>query len=123
MFLSFKTIIPFPFIFQEIHACFNFIPQISNLPCFSLLAVLSLSCNNLTDIPSLHGEGPNATHPIKELYLANNKITRLRGLEQYPYLQVLDLRSNKISLLENIGRKDQLKRFVVFWVVQINCMM
>lgn len=74
--------------------------------------MLSLSCNNLTEIPDLHG---TATCCIQELCLANNKIHVIDNLQYYPELRILDLRHNAITVLENIGNKEHLVRYVLEW--------
>ena len=75
------------------------------------LTVLSLSCNSLTEIPNFNDQGVVCC--IKELYLANNKITVINNLECCPHLEILDLKGNNIRIIENIGKKDKLKKLVL----------
>jgi hypothetical protein len=80
--------------------------RISNLACVGhSLERLSLSENALTKIEGLYL--PN----LRELYLHNNSICRLEGLEGCPKLQRLWLTENRIVKLENLQCLGDLREF------------
>ena len=58
--------------------------------------MLSLNQNNIKRIENI--EDIN----LEELYLANNQLTKITGLNQLPFLRTLDLSRNSITYLKGL---------------------
>jgi protein phosphatase 1 regulatory subunit 7 len=74
----------------------------------SSLRVLDLRSNRLTEIP------PNALSSLtalEELYLSHNGLTAISGLETNTRLRTIDISSNRITHLTNVGHLVQLEEF------------
>jgi len=70
---------------------------------------LSLQANKLTSV----GNNLVNLENLKELYLGENFLTKIEGLEHVPNLTILDISYNKIEKLEGI---DQLKQLEELWL-------
>ena len=98
-----------PTLLKEIHACFNFVTNISDTTqVYVNLTVLSLVCNNLTEIPHLQF-CPN----LIELNLNNNSISELKHLNYTPKLATLSISSNHIVKLHNLFELSSLQKLVL----------
>ena len=95
----------------ELDVSCNFIPAVDCRELTPFLAVrrLILSANELTEVPAL-----DALPFLEQLYLNNNKITRLGPhLTSLPCLRLLDLRSNRIEDAHGLfGCMTQLERYI-----------
>ena len=66
--------------------------------------VLDISFNQICRIEGLQDSGLCA---LRELYLANNKISEIEGLGALPSLRLLELGSNKIRTMRNLQARDR----------------
>lgn len=107
----------------------NLISKLEGLERFTQLVELDLYLNQITTIENLSGLLPNLTaldlsynsireipenglselQCLKSLYLANNKITRIQGINHLTNLTVLELGSNRIRTIEGINHLVQLE--------------
>ncbi|KAJ6349073.1 hypothetical protein OIU77_006627 [Salix suchowensis] len=86
--------------------------EIPYLSVFGSMRMLNLSGNSIVKItagalPREYSELDMVWHPVpplKELYLAGNKISEVEGLHRLLKLTVLDLRFNKISTTKCLGQ-------------------
>lgn len=95
---------------RNLNASNNYIQTFDSKTLFdgNYLYKLNLSANNLIQIPRMK-EFPN----IVELCLNNNKIESISSEMKYcTKLQRLDLRFNRIKVIENLDNLSQLKRLV-----------
>ena len=88
----------------------NNIQQIEGLKSNRCLRVLSLNGNNIDTIENL-----DDLH-LEELYLQQNRLRKITGLERLPNLKTLDISKNQISKLKGLSRTDSLR----FLRVQLN---
>ena len=58
-----------------------------------------MSFNEIGRIEGLQDAG---LHALRKVYLANNKISEIEGLENLPSLRLLELGSNKIRSIHNL---------------------
>ncbi|CAI9585118.1 unnamed protein product [Staurois parvus] len=72
----------------------------------SNLTVLSVQSNRLTKI-----EGLKSLVHLRELYLSDNGIQVLEGVENNKKLTTLDVASNRIKKIENIRHLTELQEF------------
>ena len=102
----------------ELDVSCNFISAIDSLELIPFLAIrrLILSANELTEVPAL-----DALPFLEQLYLNNNKITRLSPqLASLSGLRLLDLRSNRIEDARGLsGCMTQLERYVAAYAALI----
>jgi protein phosphatase 1 regulatory subunit 7 len=76
------------------------------LDSLATLQTLSIQCNRLTKI-----QGLSHLTQLTELYLSENGIEQIEGLEALVNLRVLDLAANRIKKIENIAHLQQLEEF------------
>lgn len=77
---------------------------------FSLFILLNsfLQCTRLTEIKNL-----DELTELTDLYLSENGIVKIQGLDNNKKLTTLDLAMNKITLIENVSHLTELEEF---WV-------
>lgn len=84
----------------------NQLEQVPDLSRFQKLEYLELSYNMLRNIGGLHNMANSISgngHPLRELYLANNKIKVIEGLETFArHLEQLELGSNRIKSMQGL---------------------
>ena len=71
------------------------------------LTILSMQSNRISKIENL-----DKLPKLEELYLSDNGLIKLEGLDHLCKLKVLDLANNKIERIENV---DSLKELEEFW--------
>merc|ERR1712130_674157 len=81
----------------------NKITQIENLP-LPTLRILSLQANRITKI-----EGLSDLTALKELYLAENGIEVIEGLDALVNLTILDLDKNRVTAIQGPDKLTQLE--------------
>ena len=72
----------------------------------SNLKILSIQSNRIREISGLKG-----LTSLEELYISNNALTTLNGLEESHSLRVLDITSNGVSSLRGLGHLEKLEEF------------
>lgn len=89
----------------------NQLEELPDLSRFGKLEYLELSYNVLRSMARLGDMGhANSHHPLRELYLANNKIKVIEGLECFGgHLEQLELGSNRIKSMHGLESLSQLK--------------
>lgn len=88
----------------------NNIQQIEGLKHNKCLRTLSLNGNNIDTIENL-----DDLH-IEELFLQQNRLRKITGLERLPNLKTLDVSKNQISKLKGLHRTESLR----FLKIQLN---
>ena len=87
----------------------NQLEELPDMSRFGKLEYLELSYNALRNIGGLADVG-NRDHPLKELFLANNKIKVIEGLDCFErHLEQLELGSNRIKSMHGLESLSQLK--------------
>jgi len=74
----------------NLHLGHNQVTDVTDLENLMYLSELSLSCNNLTEIPN----GLERITQLKVLYLDDNELTDVKGLEKLKQLEQLSLKAN-----------------------------
>ncbi|KAJ1433150.1 hypothetical protein B484DRAFT_447427 [Ochromonadaceae sp. CCMP2298] len=76
----------------------NHIEVIQGIDAMSNLTILDLSFNSIREMVPLGGCCPL----LQELYVAQNKLRRIEGLEGLVHLRTLDLGANRIRVIEGL---------------------
>lgn len=73
-----------------------------DLSPFTSLRRLELSYNEIRSLAPLSGEttNPGPGVALEELYVASNKVSKIEGLEEFKKLQILELGSNRLRVVE-----------------------
>jgi protein phosphatase 1 regulatory subunit 7 len=91
----------------------NQLEELPDMSRFGKLEYLELSYNVLRNIGGLDAMRKD-DHPLKELYLANNKIKVIEGLESFQgHLEQLELGSNRIKSMHGI---ESLRHLQSLWL-------
>jgi len=77
----------------------NHLKQIPSLKGFPVLSRLELSYNEFRSLQPL---AELSSAPLTELFVANNKVTSFEGVQTLTQLQVLEMGSNRIKVVEHL---------------------
>ncbi|HME56569.1 MAG TPA: leucine-rich repeat domain-containing protein [Candidatus Lokiarchaeia archaeon] len=81
------------------------ISEIEGLDSLSHLQVLNLNGNKITEIDGL----PSTLVDLRRLFLANNQITEIAGLDAFPSLRGLRLGGNQIGEIKGLDKLVNLR--------------
>jgi len=90
---------------QKLELYDNQIEEISCISNMKNLLILDLSFNSIRELPALAQYVPL----LEELYVAQNKLRGIEGLEGLSNLKVLDLGANRIRIIEGLQTNTSLK--------------
>ncbi|AET05214.2 putative leucine-rich repeat domain, L domain-containing protein [Medicago truncatula] len=75
--------------------------QLKNIPDVSIFKKLLVFDVSFNEIASLHGVS-RVCNTLKELYVSKNEVTKIEEIEHFHQLQILELGSNKLRVMENL---------------------
>ncbi|KAL2929063.1 Protein phosphatase 1 regulatory inhibitor subunit PPP1R7-like protein [Bienertia sinuspersici] len=84
---------------QELVLRDNKLKNIPDVSIFKNLVVLDVSFN---EIPSLSGLS-KASNTLKELFVSKNEVNKIEEIEHFHELQILELGSNRLRVMENLA--------------------
>ncbi|KAI5662771.1 hypothetical protein M9H77_22094 [Catharanthus roseus] len=76
----------------------NQLKKIPDVSIFKRLLVFDVSFN---EIPSLQGLS-KVSNTLKELYVSKNEVTKIEEIDHFHELQILELGSNRLRVMENL---------------------
>ncbi|RYG69626.1 leucine-rich repeat domain-containing protein [archaeon] len=83
----------------------NHIEYITGIQTLHSLRILDLSFNSIRQLVDLGRSVPR----LQELYVAQNKLRKIEGLQGLPHLRLLDLGANRIRAIEGLENCTQLR--------------
>ncbi|GAA0151719.1 scaffold/adaptor protein [Lithospermum erythrorhizon] len=83
----------------------NQLKKIPDLEIFKALLVFDVSFN---EIPSLNGLC-KVSNTLKELYVSKNEVPKIEEIEHFHELQILELGSNRLRVMENLENLTKLQ--------------
>lgn len=75
--------------------------QLKNIPDVSIFKKLLVFDVSFNEIASLHGVS-RVCNTLKELYVSKNEVSKIEEIEHFHQLQILELGSNKLRVMENL---------------------
>lgn len=83
---------------QELVLRDNQLKKIPDVSIFKKLIVFDVSFNEIT---SMNGVG-KVSNTLKELYVSKNEVTKIEEIDHFHDLQILELGSNRLRVMENL---------------------
>ncbi|TYI74134.1 hypothetical protein E1A91_D07G179200v1, partial [Gossypium mustelinum] len=87
----------------------NKLTKIPDVVIFKKLLVFDVSFNEITPLQGLS----KASSTIKELYVSKNEVTKMEEIDHLHELQILELGSHKLRVMENLQNFTKLQELCI----------